>query len=171
MQTIYYIIIYYYNVKIFRKRNFCDPEPDHVNPKPSYAPFCRSATVAIYERLIQEALQAKASTVRYGSRYGPRQRKSATGGSTGEGVYSPLQSSQPRHMCFCARALRAFGGLRSVAPSAHAQAGPLRGFGDTPALRLLGVGALSCPPCLSLRALSTRAEMAPPYAPFRRHRP
>ena len=127
-------------------------------------------TVKGSESPLQEALQAKASTVRYGSRYGSRQRKSATGGATGEGVYSPLQSSQPRHMCFCARALRAFGGLRSVAPSAHAQAGPLRGFGDAPALRLLGVGALSCQPCLSLRALSTRAEVAPPSAPFRRHR-
>ena len=33
-----------------------DPEPDHRNPKPSYAPFCRNATVAIYERLLQEAV-------------------------------------------------------------------------------------------------------------------
>ena len=123
------------------------------------------------ESTLQEALQAKASTVRYGSRYRLRQQKYATGGATDEGAYSPLQSSPPRHMCFCARALRAFGGLRSVAPSAHAQADPLRGFGDAPALRLLGVGALSCPPCLSLRALSTRAEGAPPSAPFRRHRP
>ena len=53
----------------------------------------------------------------------------------------------------------------SVAPSAHAQAGPLRGFGDAPALRLLGVGALSCQPCLSLRALSTRAEVLLPPLP------
>ena len=109
MQTIYYIIIYYYNVKIFRKRNFCDPEPDHVNPKPSYAPFCRSATVAIYERLIQEAItgggvgrerrgliQAKAAEgsgrrqLRAvapegsgGGCYGPRLRKGAEGGSYG----------------------------------------------------------------------------------------
>ena len=43
-----------------------DPEPDHRNPKPSYAPFCRSATVAIYERMLQEAV-------------------------TGGGVNSPLQ--------------------------------------------------------------------------------
>ena len=43
-----YTTLLYYNVKIFRKRNFCDPEPDHRNPNPRCAPNCWGACVCIF---------------------------------------------------------------------------------------------------------------------------
>ena len=80
MQTLYYIIIYYYNVKIFRKRNF-------VTPKPSYAPFCWCACVGIFtprEREIREAPRTVAAGV-FGGCYGRRLRELSKGGVTDGG--------------------------------------------------------------------------------------
>ena len=93
MQTIYYIIIYYYNVKIFRKRIFVTPNPTtatlsqamrHSVGAPPF-PYINGRYRRLYRRRrlqfatgvdtvqgsespLQEALQAKASTVRYSRR-------------------------------------------------------------------------------------------------------